>query len=143
MNRAQARPPGAAKTSRPAQASPAPAPGEAEAPAGTARSAGSGTGGVSARDVAARVVSCPGVAGLSTGPFGTLVTYLPREVVPGVTVRDDEIEVHLVARYGTPLPELAASVRDALGDLSAGRRVNVTIEDLTPAEKNTGKEERS
>ncbi|WP_433496707.1 hypothetical protein ACQP1K_17070 [Sphaerimonospora sp. CA-214678] len=93
-------------------------------------------------DVAARVMSCPGVAGLSTGPFGTLATYLPGKVVPGVSVRDDEIEVHLVARYGTPLPELAASVREALGDLSTGRRVNVTIEDLAPAEK-TGKEERS
>lgn len=96
----------------------------------------------SARDVAARVRACPGVAGLSAGPFGTLATYLPGEIVPGVAVRDDEIDVHLIARYGTPLPDLAAAVRDAVGKLAAGRRVNVTIEDLVPAEK-TGKEERS
>lgn len=138
MNRARDRSPGAVRTAEPAQTSPARTTGEA--PGGTARPEGPGAK-VSARDVAARVVSCPGVAGLSTGPFGTMATYLPGELVPGVAVREDEIEVHLIARYHTPLPELVTSVRDALGDLSAGRRVNVTIEDLAPAE-NTGKEDR-
>jgi len=83
-----------------------------------------------ARRVAERVLSCPDVARLSGGPFGTVATYLPGDLVPGVALRDDQIEVHVVARYGRPLPEVAAEVREAIGDLAGGRRVDVTIADV-------------
>ncbi|WP_226873134.1 Asp23/Gls24 family envelope stress response protein [Microbispora sitophila] len=85
---------------------------------------------VSARRIADRVLSCPDVADLSRGPFGVVATYLPGGLVPGVAVRDDVIEVDIVARYGRPLPEVADLVRDAIGDLAAGRRVDVTIADV-------------
>lgn len=85
---------------------------------------------VSARRIADRVLSCPDVADLSRGPFGVVATYLPGGLVPGVAVRDDAIEVDIVARYGRPLPEVADLVRDAIGDLAAGRRVDVTIADV-------------
>ncbi|MEU8176925.1 hypothetical protein AB0C14_28965 [Microbispora hainanensis] len=85
---------------------------------------------VSARRIADRVLSCPDVAGLSRGPFGVVATYLPGGLVPGVAVRDDVIEVDIVARYGRPLPEVADLVRDAIGDLAGGRKVDVTIADV-------------
>ncbi|TQS28169.1 propionyl-CoA synthetase [Microbispora sp. KK1-11] len=85
---------------------------------------------VSARRIADRVLSCPDVAALSRGPFGVVATHLPGGLVPGVAIRDDAIEVEIVARYGRPLPEVAELVRDAIGDLAAGRRVDVTIADV-------------
>jgi len=88
--------------------------------------------GALARLVAERARACPYVAALSAGPFGTVTTYLPGESVPGVTVRDDEIEVSVVASYGSPLPKIAAAVREAIGDAAGGRRVNVTIADVRP-----------
>jgi uncharacterized alkaline shock family protein YloU len=87
-----------------------------------------------AKRVAERVLSCPDVAGLSGGPFGAVATYLPGDSVPGVAVRDDEIEVHVVAWYGRPLPAVAAAVREAIGDLAGGRRVDVTIADVRTVE---------
>jgi uncharacterized alkaline shock family protein YloU len=83
-----------------------------------------------AGQVAERAQACPHVAGLSSGPFGSVATYLPGESVPGVAVRDDEIEIHVVASYGSPLPEVAMAVREAVGDLAGGRPVNVTIDDV-------------
>ncbi|GAA4577333.1 Asp23/Gls24 family envelope stress response protein [Planotetraspora kaengkrachanensis] len=98
-----------------------------------------------ARIVAERARTCPYVAALSTGRFGTVTTYLPGESVPGVSVRDDEIDVSVVANYGSPLPKIAAAVRDAIGDAAGGRRVNVTIADVRPikaVEKAVQKDER-
>ncbi|WP_259405263.1 hypothetical protein [Microbispora sp. H10830] len=98
------------------------------------RDAGTGREGeereVSARRIADRVLSCPDVADLSRGPFGVVATYLPGGLVPGVAIRDDVIEVDIVARYGRPLPEIADLVRDAIGGLAGGRKVDVTIADV-------------
>lgn len=80
--------------------------------------------------VAAVVESCPGVAALSGGRFGEAATYLPGRRVSGVRISDDVIEVHVVARWGMALPELADAIRAACDPLSAGRRVDVVIEDL-------------
>ncbi|MFG1825279.1 hypothetical protein ACGFIJ_22565 [Microbispora bryophytorum] len=86
--------------------------------------------GVSARRIADRVLSCPDVADLSRGPFGVVATYLPGGLVPGVAIRDDAVEIDIVARYGRPLPEIADLVRDAIGGLAGGRKVDVTIADV-------------
>ncbi|GAA4214529.1 Asp23/Gls24 family envelope stress response protein [Microbispora amethystogenes] len=94
------------------------------------REAAAGPQPPTARRIAERVLSCPDVAGLSRGPFGAVATYLPGDLVPGVAVRDDVIEVHVVARYGRPLPEVAELIRDAIGDLAAGRRTDVAIADV-------------
>ncbi|MET9069207.1 hypothetical protein ACWDR1_25625 [Streptosporangium sandarakinum] len=80
-----------------------------------------------AHEVADAVRHCPGVAGLSGGPFGAVATYLPGEKVPGVAVRDDQVEVSIVVRPGRPLPEIAEDVRAALAPLVGGRPVNVHI----------------
>ncbi|WP_283137216.1 hypothetical protein [Rhizohabitans arisaemae] len=80
--------------------------------------------------IAERVTTCPDVVGLSGGPYGTVATYLPGEMVSGVAVRDDEVEIHIVARYGRPLAEIAESVRGAVADLTGDLPVNVTVDDV-------------
>ncbi|GAA2757406.1 Asp23/Gls24 family envelope stress response protein [Actinopolymorpha rutila] len=77
--------------------------------------------------IAAAVTACPEVARLSAGP---VATYLPGRSVPGVAVRDDEVRVAVVARYGRPLAEIAEQVRAAVVPLVSARRVDVTIDDL-------------
>lgn len=98
------------------------------------REAATGPQAPAARRIAERVLSCPDVAGLSRGPFGAVATYLPGDLVPGVAVRDDVIEVHVVARYGRPFPEVAELIRDAIGDLAAGRRMDVAIADVVTSD---------
>nr|WP_184546006.1 hypothetical protein [Streptosporangium becharense] len=77
--------------------------------------------------VAEAVRNSPDVVGLSAGPFGTVATYLPGERVPGVALREDEVEVAVVVRLGRPLPEIAAGVRAAVAPLVGDRPVNVHI----------------
>ncbi|HEY3686540.1 MAG TPA: hypothetical protein VGL93_26135 [Streptosporangiaceae bacterium] len=84
-----------------------------------------------AHAVADAALACPGVAALTGGPYGAVATYLPGGRIEGVALRDTEIEVRLVARYGIPLPEVAARVRAAVGPLAGGRDVAVVIDDLS------------
>ncbi|WP_239137009.1 hypothetical protein [Sphaerisporangium rufum] len=78
--------------------------------------------------IAAAVTGCPDVAGLARGP---LATYLAGRTVPGVAVRDDAIEVAVVARYGRPLAEIAEQVRAAVAPLAGGRPVDVRVDDIS------------
>lgn len=80
--------------------------------------------------MARAVAGCSGVAGLSAGPFGGAGTYLPGGRIDGIQVRDREVEIHIVARYGRPLPEVAAQVADAAAPYAAGRAVHVVIDDI-------------
>lgn len=80
--------------------------------------------------VAALVLGCPAVAGLSGGPFGTAATYLRGRRVAGVRISPDSVEVHVVARHGSTVAELAAQVRAALAGRVLGRTVDIVVEDL-------------
>ncbi|MFD1935981.1 MULTISPECIES: hypothetical protein [Nonomuraea] len=80
--------------------------------------------------IAERVRSCPGVAALSGGPYGTVATYLPGERLPGVSVRDGEVEIAIIARGGRPVYITADEVRAAVAPMVEGRLVNVAIDDL-------------
>lgn len=80
--------------------------------------------------VAALVLACPAVAGLSGGPFGAAATYLPGRRVAGVRISPDTVEVHVVARYGPTAGELARQVRAALAGRVLGRSVDIVVEDL-------------
>lgn len=85
--------------------------------------------------IAELVLACPGVAGLSGGPFGAAATYLPGRRVPGVRLDGPALEVHVVARYGPTVAELAGQIRRALSGRVGGRRVDIVVEDLLdPAE---------
>jgi len=83
-----------------------------------------------ARIIADAVTACPDVAALSRGPFGTVATYLPGGYVGGVALRDDEVEVHVVARYGPPVPRTAERVRDAVRPHAGDRAVHVVVDDI-------------
>jgi hypothetical protein len=94
--------------------------------------AGPDTGPASAKadDVAAAVAAAPGVAALSGGRLGGVGTYLPGRRVTGVVVRDGDIEVHVIGRYGVPVGTIAAEVRRAAEPFASGQPVHVIIEDL-------------
>lgn len=74
--------------------------------------------------------SCPAVAGLSGGPYGTVATYLPGRTLLGVAVRAGEIEVCVTVWYGLPLAAAARQVRDAVAAAVPGHAVNVIIGDV-------------
>lgn len=80
--------------------------------------------------VATAVLACPHVAGLSAGTVQEIATYLPGRRVQGIRVQDDALEIHVVARWGTPLPDVGAEVRKAVGMLAGGRPITVAIEDI-------------
>lgn len=80
--------------------------------------------------VATAVLACPHVASLSAGTVEEIATYLPGRRVHGVRAQDDVLEIHVVAKWGTPLPEVGAEVRRAVGALAGGRPITVAIEDV-------------
>ncbi|MDQ6698459.1 MAG: hypothetical protein M3Z46_13485 [Actinomycetota bacterium] len=80
--------------------------------------------------VATAVLACPHVASLSAGTVQEIATYLPGRRVHGIRAQDDSLEIHVVARWGTPLPEIGAEVRRAVGGLAGGRPITVAIEDV-------------
>jgi hypothetical protein len=82
--------------------------------------------------IAAAVTECPDVAGLSQIPGKPVATYLPGRTVYGVAVRPAEVEICVVARFGPPLPQVAARIRQAVSPLVQGRVVDVVIADITP-----------
>jgi hypothetical protein len=84
-----------------------------------------------ADQIAAAVARCPDVAGLTQVPGMPVATYLPGRTVSGVAVRPAEVEISVVARYGPPLPQVAAQVRQAVEPLVPGRVVDVVIADIT------------
>jgi uncharacterized alkaline shock family protein YloU len=80
--------------------------------------------------VAAAALGCPLIAGLSGGAFGDIATYLPGRRVVGVREADGTVEVHVVAKWGTPLPEVADIVRAAVIPYASGRAVAVFVDDI-------------
>jgi uncharacterized alkaline shock family protein YloU len=83
-----------------------------------------------AERIGTAVSGCPGVVRLAGGP---IATYLPRRTVHGVAVRDDQIVVAVVARYGSSLPDVASEIREAVGRVIPDRPVTVHIEDVEDA----------
>ena len=81
--------------------------------------------------IAATVIRCPDVAGLTQNPGTPVATYLPGRSVSGVAVRPAEVEICIVARFGPPLARVAAQVRQAVEPLVPGRTVDVVIGDIT------------
>lgn len=80
--------------------------------------------------VVSAALSCPEVAGMSGGLVGEAATYLPGRQVTGVRLTEDEVEIHIVARWGTTLPEVAAAVRRAVAPVTGGLATSVHVEDI-------------
>ncbi len=87
--------------------------------------------------VVTAALACPDVVGLSGGRFGEVATYLPGRRVPGVRVADGELQVHIVARWGPPLRQVAELVRHAVEPLSGGRPVAVVVDDVELSQEST------
>ena len=80
--------------------------------------------------VAAAALGCPLIAGLTGGRFGEVATYLPGRRILGVRELDGTVEVHVTARWGTPLPEVAEVLRAAVTPHAGGLPVAVFVEDI-------------
>ncbi len=80
--------------------------------------------------LAALVLACPAVAGLSGGPLGSAVTYLPGHVVPGLRIRDDTVEIHPILACSQTVRELARQVRLAVAGHVGQRSVDIVVEDV-------------
>ena len=85
-------------------------------------------GGIGAVDtIRALALGCPGVAAMSA----TAQSYLPAgRTVAGVTVDEHRVDVHLIARYGTPLPAITERLDVLLLPVTAGRSLHVHFEGI-------------
>jgi hypothetical protein len=93
---------------------------------------------IDAEALAERVAGCRSVARLSAGPVGEVATYLPGRRVPGVRLAGGRIEVHVVARWGVRMPDLAADVRAAVGLIAAGSPIDVHVDDVDVPDEREG-----
>ncbi|MGH2707674.1 MAG: hypothetical protein ACRDJK_05220 [Actinomycetota bacterium] len=80
--------------------------------------------------VAAAALRSPSVSGLFPGDAVEVATYLPGKRVPGVRVREGEVEVHVVARWATALPRVAEEVRRSVAPVVGGLPVSVYVDDV-------------
>ena len=80
--------------------------------------------------VAAAALGSPLIAGLTGGRFGEVATYLPGRRIVGVREADGAVEIHVVAKWGTPLPEVADVVRRAVSAHTDGAPVAVFVDDI-------------
>ncbi len=86
-----------------------------------------------APEVAAAVLAHPAVARLDGGPFDTVASYLPgHRRVLGVRIGTgaEPVEVAVVARFGTPLRQLAGEIGDAVRRVLGPVQVEVTFSDV-------------
>ena len=80
--------------------------------------------------VAAAALGCPLIADLTGGRFGEVATYGPGHRIPGVRIVDGAVELHVVATWGVPLPEVAEVVRLAVAPYAGGLPVSVFVDDI-------------
>lgn len=90
-------------------------------------------GGQPAERVAEIVLAVPGVAGLSSGAFGDLATYLPGQRLAGVRQRQGRIEIGIVLQWGASAAPVVRTVRQAVLD-EIGGPVDITISDVAAPE---------
>ena len=80
--------------------------------------------------VAAAALGCPLIANLTGGRFGEVATYLPGRRIQGVRAVEGELEIHVIARWDVPLPEVADAIRAAVAPHTSGMPVSVFIDDI-------------
>jgi hypothetical protein len=86
-------------------------------------------------NVAAAVLAHPAVVRLDGGPFGTIGSHLPgRRRLLGIRigVGDEPVEIAVIARLGTLLPQLAQELGAAVVAVLGPVRVDVTVSDVAP-----------
>lgn len=68
------------------------------------------------------------IAGLDSGRYGEIATYLPGRRVSGVRIRPDSVTIGVIGRYPATATEIDAWVRATVGPLD--RPLHVHISDL-------------
>jgi len=81
-------------------------------------------------EVASAALRCPSVSGLFPGAAIEIATYLPGKRVLGVRVRHDDVEVHVVARWGQHFTRTAEEVRLEVAPLVGDLPVSVYVDDV-------------
>jgi hypothetical protein len=110
---------------------PASAPGVRATSPGDASSPG--RGGLSER-VADALIAHPDVVRLSSGPYGSIATYLPGRRLEGVALGDggEPARIGVVLRLGAPVPATADALRALVGAETGAQRVDVVVADVEP-----------
>lgn len=87
---------------------------------------------VDVAEIAAAVCAHPAVARLDGGPFGAVASLLPGRRVEGVRVGadNDPVELAVIARLGTPLPQVGAELGEIVQRLCGPVPVEVTFSDV-------------
>lgn len=87
---------------------------------------------IDAESVAASALRSPSVSRLFPGGAVEVATYLPGKRITGVRVRDSEIEVHVVAKWGRSLADVGEEVRSLVEPVAGGLPVSIFIDDVDP-----------
>ncbi|MBW6439801.1 hypothetical protein KZ829_39355 [Actinoplanes hulinensis] len=87
--------------------------------------------GVDADAVASATRGCPDVEDLCGDPLGDIVTYLPGRRLPGVRIDREAVLVQVRSRWNVPAATVAHEIRGAVAGLAPGRRIDVTIADVS------------
>jgi hypothetical protein len=80
--------------------------------------------------VADAVLLAPGVAGLRSGRFGEVATYLPGRRILGVRLRPDGVTVDVAVLFGHSVFVVAEAVRAVARDIVGDLPIDVTIDDV-------------
>jgi hypothetical protein len=83
---------------------------------------------IDADRIATAVQASRHIAGLDSGRYGEIATYLPGRRVSGVRIRPDSVTIGVVGRYPASATEIDAWVRATVGPLD--RPLHVHISDL-------------
>lgn len=70
------------------------------------------------------------MARLAPGRGVEVATYLRGRRVRGIRLAEDQLEVHVAARYGPSMPEVAGEVRSAVAAHLGAKPVAVFIDDV-------------
>ena len=83
---------------------------------------------IDADRIATAVQASRHLAGLDSGRYGEIATYLPGRRVSGVRIRPDSVTIGVIGRYPATATEIDAWVRATVGPLD--RPLHVHISDL-------------
>jgi hypothetical protein len=83
---------------------------------------------IDADRIATAVQASRRIAGLDSGRYGEIATYLPGRRVSGVRIRPDSVTVGVIGRYPATVTEIDTWVRATVGPLD--RPLHVYIGDL-------------
>jgi hypothetical protein len=91
---------------------------------------------IDADRIATAVQASRHIAGLDSGRYGEIATYLPGRRVSGVRIRPDSVTIGVIGRYPATATEIDASVRATVGPLD--RPLHVHIGDLDIGDIDSG-----